>query len=64
MIFFISVGLQASPQKMCKCLLAKCSVTGEEINAIEVYTKMTTEWTRMVTESFMVKTKKGNWPPA
>ena len=39
-------------------------MSGKDINAVEVYTKMTTEWARMVMESFVVNTEReGNWPP-
>lgn len=36
----------------------------DDISAIEVHRKMTTEWAGMVTENFVVKTEReGNWPP-
>lgn len=36
----------------------------DNISAIEVHRKMTTEWAGMVTENFVVKTEReGNWPP-
>lgn len=35
----------------------------EDINAVEVHTKMTTERAGMVRENFVVKTEReGNWP--
>lgn len=39
-------------------------MSGEGINAVEIYTKVTTEWARMAMESFVVKIEReGNWPP-
>ena len=36
----------------------------DDISAIEVHRKMTTEWAGMVTENFVVKTEReGNWLP-
>lgn len=33
-------------------------MSGEDINTVEVYIKITTEWARMVMESFVVKTER------